>query len=108
MMGMGTYTREILEEEFRRKGVEYDIVVELDSMDMIKRYVALGMGISVEPRLAIDPQDRRDLGVMSLANLLPVEQAGIIRLRGKNISEPTQNFISVMRDVLAPASSTRK
>lgn len=108
MMGMGTYTREILEEEFRRKGVEYDIVVELDSMDMIKRYVALGMGISVGPRLAIDPQDRRDLGVMSLANLLPVEQAGIIRLRGKNISEPTQNFISVMRDVLAPASSTRK
>ena len=107
MMGRGTYTRAILEEEFRRKGLEYDIVVELDSMDMIKRYVGLGMGISVGPRLAIEPEDRKTVGLISLANLLPVEQAGIVTLRGKTISSPTRNFMSVMRDVLAPAGSRR-
>ena len=31
----------MLEEAFRRRGLSYEIVVELDSMDMIKRYVAL-------------------------------------------------------------------
>ncbi|MDA0769611.1 MAG: LysR family transcriptional regulator [Chloroflexi bacterium] len=107
LMGRGTYTRAILEEEFRRKGLEYDIIVELDSMDMIKRYVGLGMGISVGPRLAIEPEDRKTVGVISLANLLPVEQAGIVTLRGKTISSPTQNFMSVMRDVLAPAGPKR-
>jgi len=106
-MGRGTHTRSILEDEFRRKGLEYDIIVELDSMDMIKRFVALGMGISVGPRLAIEKEDRNTLGVISLANLLPVEQAGIVTLPGKTISKPTHNFISVMRDVLAPASSKR-
>ena len=105
LMGRGTHTRSILENEFRRKGLEYDIVVELDSMDMIKRFVALGMGISVGPRLAIETEDRNTLGVISLANLLPVEQAGIVTLPGKTISKPTHNFMSVMRDVLAPASS---
>lgn len=105
LMGRGTHTRSILEDEFRRMGLEYDIVVELDSMDMIKRFVALGMGISVGPRLAIEKEDRNTLGVISLANLLPVEQAGIVTLPGKTISKPTHNFMSVMRDVLAPASS---
>lgn len=107
LMGRGTYTRQILEDEFRRRGVEYDVVVELDSMDMIKRYVALGMGISVGPRLSIEPDDSRNLGVISLANFLPVDQAGIVMLKGKTISTPTRNFISVMQDVLAPAGSRR-
>jgi DNA-binding transcriptional LysR family regulator len=100
LMGPGTSTRGVLEAEFRRRGLEYEIIVELDSLDMIKRYVALGMGISVGPRLAVEPQDRRELGAVSLANLLPVDQGGIVTLRGKNLSTPTRNFIQVMKDVL--------
>ena len=107
MMGRRTYTRGMLEEEFRRRGLSYEIVVELDSMDMIKRYVALGMGISVGPRLAIEPEDQDEIGVVSLANLLPVEQAGVVTLRGKVLSTPAQTFISVMKDVLDPARSKR-
>ena len=105
MMGRRTYTRRVMEAEFQRRGLSYEIVVELDSMDMIKRYVALGMGISVGPRLAIEPQDQEELGIVSLANLLPVEQAGIVTLRGKTTSSPAESFIAVMRDTLAPAGS---
>ena len=71
MMGRGTYTRLMLETEFRRRGLEYEIIVELDSMDMIKRYVALGMGISVGPRLAIDPTDHESFGVPMGETVLP-------------------------------------
>ncbi len=101
MMNEGTHTRDLLESELRRRGVNYEIVVDLDSMDMIKRYVALGMGVSVGPRLAIDPEDDDALGVISLAHILPVEQGGIITLKGKRLSKPTLHFISVMRDVLS-------
>ena len=101
LMGPQTYTRAMVEAEFRRRGLSYDIIVELDSMDMIKRYVALGMGISVGPRLAMEPEDEQTLGIVSLANLLPVEQAGIVTLRGKTQSTPALRFISVMQDVLA-------
>ena len=87
----------ILEEEFRRRGLDYEVIVELDSLDMIKRYVALGMGISVGPLLAIEPEDKDRLGVVSLANLLPVDQGGIVTLKGKTLSTPARNFIHVMR-----------
>ena len=101
LMNEGTHTRDLLESELRRRGVNYEIVVDLDSMDMIKRYVALGMGVSVGPRLAIDPEDNEILGVVSLAHILPVEQGGIITLKGKRLSKPTLHFIEVMRDVLS-------
>ena len=103
MMSEGTHTRDLLESELVRRGVSYDIVVDLDSMDMIKRYVALGMGVSVGPRLAIDPEDQANLGVVSLAHILPVEQGGVITLKGKQLSTPALRFLSVMRDTLAPA-----
>ena len=104
LMNEGTHTRDLLESELRRRGVSYEIVVDLDSMDMIKRYVALGMGVSVGPRLAIDPEDNDVLGVVSLAHILPVEQGGIITLKGKRLSKPTLHFISVMRDVLSASA----
>ena len=101
LMGEGTYTRDLLVSELNRRGVTYEIVVDLDSMDMIKRYVALGMGVSVGPRLAIDPEDHDVLGVVSLANILPVEQWGILTPKGKHISTPARHFMTVMRDALA-------
>ena len=101
MMGQRGYTRRMLEAEFQRKGLTYDVVVELDSMDMIKEYVAVGMGVSVGPLMAINPQDRERLEVMELGHLLPVEQAGSITLRGRTTSTPTRNFIAVMRGTLA-------
>ena len=103
LMGEGTHTRDILESALKRRGVNYEIVVDLDSMDMIKRYVALGMGVSVGPRLAIDPEDHDVLGVVSLAHILPVEQGGILTLKGKSMSTPARHFMTVMRDVLANA-----
>lgn len=101
LMAEGTHTRDILESELKRRGVNYEIVVDLDSMDMIKRYVALGMGVSVGPRLAIDPEDHDLLGVVSLAHILPVEQGGILTLKGKSMSTPARHFMTVMRDTLA-------
>lgn len=100
----GTHTRTMLEEEFRRRGLSYEIVIELDSMDMIKRYVALGLGISVGPRLAIDPEDHDALGIVPIATLLPVEQAGVVTLRGKALSPPVRRFISVMKDSVSSSS----
>ena len=100
LMGPHTLTRTVLEEELRRKGLAYDLALELDDLDMIKRYVATGIGVSIGPRFAIDPDDHKRLGVYSLMNLLPVEQAGILTLRGKSLSKPARNFIAVTRETL--------
>ena len=103
LMGGESQTREFLERELSRRALEYEVLLELDSMDMIKKYVALGMGVSVGPRLAIEPEDERDLGVVSLANLLPVDQGGIVALEGKTLSTPAKRFITTMRSELRRA-----
>ena len=100
-----TYTSRRLEEEFQRKGLRYEVLVELDSMDMVKRYVAMGMGVSVGSRLAIEPEDQHELGIVSLTGLLPMEQSGIVTLRGKTLSTPAHRFISVIRDTFSNVTS---
>ena len=103
LMGRNTHLRVLLEEEFHRRSLRHHIVVELDSLDMIKRYVAMGMGVSVGPRLAIEDEDKEKLGVVSLATLLPVEQAGIVTQPSRILSTPAQNFIDlVLRVTSAP------
>ena len=101
LMARGTYTRYILEEQLQKRGLNYEVIMELDSMDMIKKFVTIGMGISVGPRLAIEEEDLDHLGMVSLANFLPVDQAGLITLPGKTLSTPANKFISVLRDTFA-------
>ena len=100
LMGPRTHTRTVLEDEFRRKGLSWEVVVELDSMDVIKRYVAEGMGISVGPRMSLEPGDEDTLEVLSLAALMPMEQAGIVTLHGKSMSVPAQNFIALFKETM--------
>ena len=100
LMASGTYTRTILEEQLQKDSLKYEVIMQLESMDMIKKYVALGRGVSIGPRLAIDEDDLSYLGMVSLANFLPVDQAGILTLPGKNFSEPAEKFMTVMRDTL--------
>ena len=107
LMRRGSHTRTLLEAEFRRRSLDYEVVIELDSMDMIKRYVALGIGVSVGPRLAIEPEDQGALGIVSLATILPVEQAGVVTLRGKTLSTTSQDFVSVFRDTVIPSDAGR-
>ena len=101
LMARGTYTRHILEEQLQKRGLQYEVIMELDSMDMIKKFVTIGMGVSVGPRLAIEEEDLDHLGMVSLANFLPVDQAGLITLPGKTLSTPAGQFISVLRDTFA-------
>ena len=101
LRGRQSHTRALLENAFRRQGIKYDVIVELENVDMIKRYVAMDMGVSVGPRLAIEPEDERSLGVSGLAALLPVDQGGIVTLQGKTLSAPAQNFIRLAGRLLS-------
>ena len=105
LMAKHTYTRTILENYLQKRGLEYEVLMELESMDMIKKYVSLGMGVSVGPKLAIDEDDLDQLSMVSLANFLPVDQAGLLTLPGKSLSTPAEQFISVMKNTLGLSES---
>lgn len=96
-MGPGTYTRSAVESEFRRKGLDYDIIMEADSLDLIKRYVSHGYGISIIPRVVAEPGDEDTLGIVHLGHMMPVDQAGLITLRGRTLSAPAEALMEKVR-----------
>jgi len=102
-----SHTRTILESFFRSRGISFEIAVQLDSMDMAKKYVALGLGVSVGPRLAIDTEDYQQIGVISLTDVMPADRGGIVTLKGRVASTPTKRFISALRRGISNRSAVR-
>lgn len=110
--GPDTPTRQLLEDEFERAGVDYRIVLEVDDMDAVKRYVAYGLGVSVVLESMIEPEDLRTLSVISLARWLPPLQMSMATLRSRPLSEPARRFIEILKDTVrrrsaATAGATR-
>jgi DNA-binding transcriptional LysR family regulator len=101
MMRQRTYSRDLVERQLRKEGRPYKVILELESMDVIKEYVAAGLGVSVGPGAALEPKDNERLGVMSLGHLLPIEQAGMVTHSERKLSTPARYFAEVMEDVLS-------
>ncbi len=100
-----TNTRIGLESALQRRGLRYEIAVELDSMDNVKRYVELGHGISIVPRVVLEPEDRHLLNVTTVSHLLPTELAGIIWLQGSTITPLVESSMDAVRAAATEAIS---
>ena len=94
----GRLTRELIEGEFRRAGIKYETAMSLPDTDMIKPYVALGVGISIGNEFALDPGDYSEIGIRSLNHLLPAGEVGIIKERDSKLSNSARLFIQLIED----------
>ncbi|WP_170149660.1 LysR family transcriptional regulator [Rhodoplanes roseus] len=89
-----TQTRALLEGEFRRLDLAYEVAVEVDGIDQLERYVELGVGLAVGLRGAASTGRNPRLGTVSLAAFLPSETIGIVRNRSLPLSEPAQALVA--------------
>jgi LysR family transcriptional regulator, cys regulon transcriptional activator len=62
---------QLISETFRAKGLEPKLVVSAIDSDIIKAYVAEGLGIAVIPTPALDPEADRGLRVADVTRLFP-------------------------------------
>ncbi|MES2784869.1 MAG: LysR family transcriptional regulator [Pseudomonadota bacterium] len=105
-----TETRALLEHEFRRLNVPYDIAVELDSMEHLERYVELGVGLAVGLRgtTGSDTTDSPSrLAVVSLARFLPSETIGVVQRRSLPLSEAAVALIATLQGAAQPILSQK-
>ena len=85
--------------------------MELSNFEIIKRYVAVGLGVSVVPEAAVEP--RRDaLHVLKLKSNMVLE-SGIVYRRDRKLSHTTSAFLQMAREYFhsspmrAPAGPSR-
>ena len=107
LLGPESYSRRSLEQTLRRAGLSYNITIEMDIMEMAKRYVEIGMGISVTHEYVIQPEDGVRLGIRRLSGLFPTIDMGMITLKGKFFSRSVRNFMDMLVLKLAATTESR-
>ncbi|TXI33006.1 MAG: LysR family transcriptional regulator [Ottowia sp.] len=87
----------------QRHRVPYQVALEVSGWDVIKQYVAMGMGVSIVPSICLVESDRDRLGSRSLSDFFPSRSYGVVVRKGRVLSPQARAFIALIRpDLLAP------
>lgn len=81
---------------FLQRGLPYEVRLEMGGWEVIKRYVELGLGVSIVMSVCLNPRDR--LEVIPVKKYFPQRRYGIVKLRGRPLSPQARYFIDMFRD----------
>lgn len=84
---------------FRQHNLSYQVTLEAGGWEVIKKYVELGMGISIVTDVCLTGEER--LGRIPLRQYFPNRSYGIVLRRGRFLSPQAKRFIEVLKVVFA-------
>ena len=87
-----------LERALGDQGINYEIVLEMDNAESVKRYVRIGMGVAVCSDICLEPEDHDTLGIVEIDHLLSSLTIGIYTLKGKFQGRSALSFIDGLKD----------
>lgn len=96
LLDRSTSLRAWLDRHFAAAGVVPRVALEMSSLEVLKRLVERGFGVSVVPALAVDRRDK--LQAVPLAGLLAQRWVGLVL--GPAPSRATQAFVALARSGL--------
>ena len=99
--GQESALRQRVDQAMRARGLAGDVVLSLDNIESIKRYVEIGMGLAVAVDFAIRPEDHDHVGIVRLDHLFPGSVIGICTLKGKFVGQGVRNFTQMMAEYMS-------
>jgi LysR family transcriptional regulator, low CO2-responsive transcriptional regulator len=82
---------------FQQRQVPYQVAIEVGGWEVIKEYVAMGMGISIVTGICITDADRSRLAVRNMRQYFPQRSYGVVMRKGKFLSPEARAFIDLIR-----------
>lgn len=82
---------------FQKAKVPYNVAIEVGGWEVIKQYVAMGLGISIVTGMCISDTDRDRLAVRNLRSYFPQRSYGVVVRKGKVLSAEARAFIDLIR-----------
>ena len=79
---------------FRQNNASYHVALEAGGWEIIKKYVELGMGISIVTDVCLREEDK--IARMPLGHYFPQRSYGIVLRKGKFLSPQARRFIEMM------------
>ncbi|KAB8189694.1 LysR family transcriptional regulator [Lysobacter maris] len=82
---------------FQRARVPYTVALEVGGWEIIKQYVAMGLGISIVTAICLTESDRERLAARSLAGYFPDRSYGVVVRKGKYLSPQARAFSELIK-----------
>ncbi len=82
---------------FQQRKVPFRVALEVGGWEVIKHYVALGLGISIVTGICIGDSDRERLAVRNMSAYFPQRSYGVVVRKGKYLSPAARAFIELIR-----------
>jgi len=92
-------TWQLVDGAFRQHNLSYNIALEAGGWEVIKKFVELGLGISIVTDVCLTGEER--LSRTPLTEYFPNRSYGVVQRRGKFLSPQAQRFIEVMESLFA-------
>jgi DNA-binding transcriptional LysR family regulator len=99
--------RELILNLFRMQDVQPKTVMEVESGELMKRFIVAGLGIGFLPSANIADEARRGiLSIVKVESLRLSRDLGIVYLKGKPLTRATRAFLEIAtRDIGGPGSA---
>lgn len=91
-------TWRIVKMAFAQHNASYRVALEAGGWEVIKRYVSLGLGISIVTDVCLTEEDRDKIAIIPLTRYFPKRSYGIVTRKGKFLSAPAKRFIEMMKE----------
>lgn len=82
---------------FQQRKVPYRVAIEVGGWEVIKQYVAMGLGISIVTGICINPTDHERLAVRNMRRYFPQRSYGVVARKGKYLSPQARAFIDLIK-----------
>ena len=79
---------------FSKHGLPYEVAMEVGGWEVIKKYVELGLGISVVMSICITGDE--NLAIIPADKYFPKRTYGVVLREGKILSPQAKRFIQLM------------
>jgi DNA-binding transcriptional LysR family regulator len=80
---------------FKQHQLNYTVKVEVSSLNLVKRFVEAGIGISIVTKLCIEENEA--LVVKDLSTYFPSREYGLLLRKGRFISPQVKSFIHILK-----------
>jgi DNA-binding transcriptional LysR family regulator len=88
--------REQLDELFRVKEIRPRVAMEVESSEMLKRYVSVGLGVGFLPRTNVAQEERAgSLSLLSLDGVRLARDLALVFRRDRQLSRAAQEFLEI-------------
>jgi DNA-binding transcriptional LysR family regulator len=97
-----------VQERFAEEGLKLHVVLKLNNYDSVKKYVSLGLGVSILDDYALTPQDEKSLEIFKLDAHFDPRRYGLIMRKRKYLSPAAKAFARTIQPKIAFKPSPKR